>query len=46
MKMNFDKPDRCGRVYDQETMRTLIEDFNVRLKEFGDILGELDHPLR
>ena len=27
MKMNFDKPDRYGRVYDQETMKTLIEDF-------------------
>lgn len=27
MKMNFDKPDRYGRVYNQETMKTLIEDF-------------------
>ena len=27
MKMNFDKPDRYGKVYDQETMKTLIEDF-------------------
>ena len=27
MKMNFDKPDRYGRVYDQETMKTFIEDF-------------------
>ena len=27
MNMNFDKPDRYGRVYDQETMKTLIEDF-------------------
>ena len=27
MNMNFDKPDRYGRVYDQETMTTLIEDF-------------------
>lgn len=27
IKMNFDKPDRYGRVYDQETMKTLIEDF-------------------
>lgn len=43
MKMNFDKPDRYGRVYDQETMKTLIEDYNARLKEFGDILMELDH---
>ena len=36
MKMNFDKPDRYGRVYDQETMKTLIE----------DVLGELDHPIQ
>ena len=27
IKMNFDKPDRYGKVYDQETMKTLIEDF-------------------
>lgn len=27
MNMNFDKLDRYGRVYDQETMKTLIEDF-------------------
>ena len=27
IKMNYDKPDRYGRVYDQETMKTLIEDF-------------------
>lgn len=27
MNMNYDKPDRYGRVYDQETMKTLIEDF-------------------
>ena len=27
MNMNYDKPDRYGRVYDQETMKTFIEDF-------------------
>lgn len=27
MNMNYDKPDRYGRVYDQEIMKTLIEDF-------------------
>lgn len=27
MNMNYDKLDRYGRVYDQETMKTLIEDF-------------------
>ena len=36
IKMNYDKPDRYGRVYDQETMKTLIE----------DVLGELDHPIQ
>ena len=36
MNMNFDKPDRYGRVYDQETMKTLFE----------DVLGELDHPIQ
>lgn len=46
MKMNFDKQDRYGRVYDQETMKTLIEDFNFRLKEYGDILCELNHPIQ
>lgn len=46
MKMNFDKPDGYGRVYDQETMKTLIEDYNARLKEFGNIVVELDHPLQ
>ena len=34
--MNYDKLDRYGRVYDQETMKTLIE----------DVLGELDHPIQ
>ena len=46
MKMNFDKLDRYRRVYDQETMKTLIEDFNVRLKESENIIGELNHPLQ
>lgn len=46
MKVNFDKPDGYGRVYDQETMKTLIDDFNFRLKEFDGVLGELNHPLR
>lgn len=46
MKMNFDKPDRYGRVYDQESMKTLIEDYNARLKEFEDVICELNHPLQ
>ena len=45
MKMDFDKLDRCGRVYDQETMKTLIEDYNARLKEFGGISMEFGHLL-
>lgn len=36
MNMNYDKLDRYGRVYDQETMKTLFE----------DVLGELDHPIQ
>lgn len=36
MNMNFDKPDRYGKVCDQETMKTLIE----------DVLWELDHPIQ
>ena len=44
--MNFNKLDRYRRVYDQETMKTLIEDFNVRLKESENIIGELNHPLQ
>ena len=35
-----------GRVYSQETMKVLIEDFNTRLKEFDGILGELNHPIK
>lgn len=46
MKMNFDKLDRYGRVYDQETIKKQIEDFNFKLKENGDILCELNHPLQ
>ena len=35
-----------GRVYSQEAMKTLIDDFNTRLKEFDGILGELNHPVK
>lgn len=44
MNMNFDKPDRYGRVYDQDSIKKQIEDFNAKLKENGDILCELNHP--
>lgn len=46
MKMNFDKPDRYRTVYNQETMKPPIEDFNFRLKGFEDVLGEFNHPLQ
>ena len=46
MKMNFDKPDRYGRVYDQDSIKKQIEDFIAKLKENGDILCELNHPIQ
>lgn len=44
MKTNFDTKSSNGRVYDQDMMKRLIEDYNFRLKEYGDVLGELKHP--
>lgn len=44
MKVNFDLKNSNGRIYSQEQMKTLIDDFNVRLKEYNSILGELNHP--
>jgi hypothetical protein len=46
MKANFDLKNSNGRVYSQETMKALVEDFNARLKEFDGILGELNHPVK
>ncbi len=46
MKIDFEKKNSNGRVYDQKSIKALIEDFNFRLKEYGDMLGELDHPLQ
>ena len=46
MKANFDLNNSNGRVYSQEQMKALIDDFNVRLKEFDGILGELNHPIK
>ena len=43
MKTNFDMKNTNGRVYDQDMMKRLIEDYNFRLKEFGNVLGELTH---
>ena len=43
MKTNFDTNSSNGRVYDQDMMKRLIEDYNFRLKEYGDVLGELTH---
>ena len=44
MKANFDLKNSNGRVYSQEAMKALVEDFNARLKEFDGVLGELNHP--
>lgn len=44
MKATFNLKNSNGRVYSQEQMKTLIDDFNVRLKEYNSILGELNHP--
>ena len=46
MKATFGLNNSNGRVYSQEQMKVLIDDFNVRLKEFDDILGELNHPIK
>ena len=43
MKANFDLKNSNGRVYDQDMMKSLIEDYNFRLKTFGDVLGEVIH---
>jgi len=46
-KRNFSIGDfggnKYGRVYGQETMKTLIEDYNSRLNEFDDIILGLYH---
>jgi len=46
MKATFDLKNSNGRVYSQEQMKALIDDFNVRLKEFDGILGELNHTIK
>jgi hypothetical protein len=46
MKIDFDNKNNNGRVYSQESMKALIEDYNTRLKEYDDVLGELNHPLQ
>ena len=47
MKANFDLKNSNGRVYDQDSIKKQIEDFNAKLKENGDILCELEHnPIR
>ena len=43
MKANFDMKNTNGRVYDQDMMKRLIEDYNFRLKTYGEFLGELTH---
>jgi hypothetical protein len=46
MKETFGLNNSNGRVYSQEQMKALIDDFNVRLKEFDGILGELNHTIK
>jgi hypothetical protein len=46
MKANFDLKGTNGRIYSQEQMKALIDDFNVRLKELDGILGELNHTIK
>lgn len=43
IKANFDIKNTNGRVYDQDMMKRLIEDYNFRLKTYGEIIGELTH---
>jgi hypothetical protein len=46
MKINFDKKDVNGRVYDQDAMKKMIEDYNFRLKVFDDLIVELNHEIK
>jgi hypothetical protein len=43
MKATFNANSTNGRVYDQDMIKMLIEDYNFRLKTFGDVLGEVIH---
>lgn len=42
-KTSFDSKNSNGRIYDQDMMKKLIEDYNLRLKGFGESIGELTH---
>jgi len=42
-KTSFDSKNSNGRIYDQDMMKKLIEDYDLRLKGFGEAIGELTH---
>ena len=46
MKASFDAKNSNGRIYDQDMMKKLIEDYNFRLKEFSDVIGEINHNIK
>ena len=37
---------KSQRIYDQDSMEKQIESFNTKLKEDGNILCELEHPIQ
>ena len=45
-KKDFHKLDKYGIVYDQDSMKKQIENFNAKLKKHEYILGELNHPIQ
>jgi hypothetical protein len=46
MKTSFDMKNSSGRIYDQNIMKKLINDYNFRLKEFDDVIGEISHNIK
>ena len=46
MKASFDTKNSNGRIYDQDMMKKLIEDYNFRLKKFSDVIGEISHNIK
>ena len=46
MKIDFCKKDANGRVYDQDAMKKMIEDYNSRLKVSDDLIVELNHEIK
>lgn len=46
MKATFNTQDNYGRVYDKEELLRGVQEMIERFKKDGEILGEIDHPLR